>query len=82
MSLCLLTMDSSSYFESSPDSDSDIIEYSNIKYDSDPNSDFRANIAPPDSDSKNNNTLPDPCTNNSIIIPSKKSHYHDSGTQL
>ena len=86
MSLCLLTMDSSSDFESGPDSDSDIIEYSDIEYDSDPGSDFGADIAPPDSDSdsdsENDDTLPDLCTNDSIIIPSKKSHYHDPGTRL
>ena len=84
MSLCLLTMDSSSDFDSGPDSDSDIIEYSDIEYDSDPGSDFGADITPPDSDSENENddTLPDLCTNDGIIIPSKKSHYHDPGTRL
>ena len=86
MSRCLLTIDSSSDFESSPDSDSDIIKYSDIKYDSDPGSDFGAGIIPPDSDSdsdsENDNTLPDLCTNDGIIIPSKKSHYHDPRTRL
>ena len=48
MSLCLLTMDSSSEFGSGPDSDSDIIEYSDIEYDSDLDSDFGADITPPD----------------------------------
>ena len=86
MSRCLLTIDSSSDFESSPGSESDIIKYSDIKYDSDPKSDLRADITPPDSDSnsdsENDDILPDLCTDNSTIIPSKKSHYHDPGTRL
>ena len=88
MSLCLLTIDSSSKFGSGPDSDSDIIKYSDIEYDSDLDSDFGADIIPPDSDSdsdsnsKNRDILPDLCTNDSTIIRSKKSHYHDPRTRL
>ena len=82
MSFCLLPIDSSSEFEFGPDSDSDIIKYSDIEYDSDLDSDFGADIAPPNSDSKNRDILPDLYTNNSTIIPSKKSHYHDPGTRL
>ena len=84
MSFCLLTIDSSSEFEFGPDSDSDIIKYSDIKYNSDPSSDFRADIIPlnSDSDSKNDDILPDLCTNDGIIIPFKKSYYHDPGTWL
>ena len=79
-------MDSSSDFESSPGSESDIIKYSDIKYDSDPKSDLRADITPPDSDSnsdsENNDILPDLCTNDSIIIPSKKLYYYNPRTWL
>ena len=75
MSLCLLTMDSSSEFGSGPDSDFDIIEYSDIEYDSDLDSDFGADITPPDSDSdsnsENGDILPDLSTNDGTIIPSK-----------
>ena len=79
-------MDSSSDFESGPDSNSDIIKYSDIEYDSDLdiNSDFGADITPP-SDSKDDDSdddlLPDLYTNSGAIIP-KKSRFHDPGGRL